>query len=271
MPAGPPAGRGQADGLSLRRALALGLAHGPTEALPVSSSGHTALLPWFADWHWDELDPAVRKRFEVALHAGSLLGLALVLRGELGGVWAGRRLVRVVLPAVVPAAIAGVLWQEQIERRAGRPASIAGGLLSGGVGMAIADRLGGRERGLDDAGVLDGLLLGMAQAVALVPGVSRSGAARTVARARGFEPGAADQLSQAVGLPVTAGAVLWKARELRHADRRELEALGVGALAACAATAASASLRTRSLLPYAAYRGALAVGVLRRLRHNGRR
>ncbi|MGD0197667.1 MAG: undecaprenyl-diphosphate phosphatase [Solirubrobacteraceae bacterium] len=255
----------------VRRAVALGLLHGPTEALPVSSSGHTALVPWLRGWEWEELDPAARKRFEVALHAGSVLGLALVLRGELGGVYAGGRWLRVVLPAILPAALAGATLQEQIEHRLGKPAQIAGGLLAGGVAMALADRLGGRERSLADAGVLDGLLLGAAQTAALLPGVSRSGAARTVARARGFHPQAAAQLAQAVGLPVTAGAVLWKARELSRADPCELRALAAGAVASGVATAASGLVRTRSLAPYAAYRAAVAGTVLRRLRHNERR
>ena len=256
--------------LPLERALALGLLHGPAETLPVSSSGHTALVPWLRGWDWEQLDPALRKRFEVALHAGSLVGLTIVARGELAGVYTGRRLARVILPAVIPAALAGVLGQEAIERRLGKPAQVAAGLLAGGVAMVVADRIGGRARRIEDAGILDGLLLGFAQSVALVPGVSRSGAARTVARARGFHPDDAERLAQAVGLPVTTGAVLWKARELRHANPRELRTLAVGALASGAATAASRTLRARSLAPYAAYRAALAGVVLRRLRENGR-
>ena len=70
-------------GLQLRHAVALGLLHGPTELLPISSSGHTALLGWVADLDYDKLDPAARKRFEVALHAGALAGLLLVARFEL--------------------------------------------------------------------------------------------------------------------------------------------------------------------------------------------
>ncbi len=254
--------------LPLERAVALGLLHGPAEALPVSSSGHTSLVPWLRGWGWETLDPALRKRFEVALHAGSLVGLVIIARGELGAAYGGGRLARVVLPAVLPAALAGVLGQEAIERRLGKPAQVATGLLGGGVAMAIADRIGSHERRLEDAGVLDGLLLGVAQAVALAPGVSRSGAARTVARARGFHPQDADRLARAVGLPVTAGAVLWKARELRGVEGRELRTLAAGALASGVATAASGALKARSLLPYAAYRAALAGVTFRRLRDN---
>jgi undecaprenyl-diphosphatase len=254
--------------LPLEHAVALGLMHGPAEALPVSSSGHTTLVPWLRGWDWEELDPAVRKRFEVALHAGSLAALAITARGDLAALRRGGRLMAVVVPAIVPAAVAGALGQAAIERRLGKPAQVACGLLGGGIAMAIADRIGGRERGLADAGVLDGLLLGLAQAAALAPGVSRSGAARTVARARGFHPEDADRLARAVGLPVTAGAVAWKARELRAADRAERRALAAGAVASGLATAASGALRARSLLPYAAYRAALAGLVLRRLREN---
>jgi len=256
--------------LPLERALVLGLLHGPAEALPVSSSAHITLVPFLRGWDWQEIDPAARKRFEVALHAGALVGLAFAARGELTGAYTARRLARVIVPAVLPAALAGVLGQEAIERRLGKPGQVAAGLLGGGVAMALADRLGGRERTLADAGVIDGLALGLAQAVALVPGVSRSGAARTVARARGFHPQAADQLATAVGLPVTLGAVAWKARELRLADRRELRTLAVGAAASGVATAASGALKARSLLPYSAYRAAVAGLVLRRLRENER-
>jgi undecaprenyl-diphosphatase len=257
--------------LPLERALVLGLLHGPAEALPVSSSGHMSLVPFLRGWDWQELDPAARKRFEVALHAGALVGLAVAARGELTGVYTARRLARVIVPAILPAALAGALGQEAIERRLGKPGQVAAGLLGGGLAMAIADRLGGRERGLAEAGVLDGLLLGFAQAAALVPGVSRNGAVRTVARARGFHPQAAEALARAVGLPVTAGAVLWKARELRGAHRRELTTLAVGAAASGVATAASGFLKARSLLPYAAYRAGVAGLVLRRLRENGPR
>jgi undecaprenyl-diphosphatase len=257
--------------LPLRQAVALGLLHGPTELLPISSSGHTALVPWLRGWSHDELDPAARKRFEVALHCGTVLALGSDVVGTLTSLRGRRALLCVV--AAVPAAVAGLALERPIEQRLGKPASIAAGLLAGSVAMVAGEALGGGTRRATDAGVMDGLALGIAQSAALVPGVSRSGAATAAARARGFTAQDSQQLAAEVGLPVTIGAIVLKARELRGADRAELGPLAAGAVASFASTLATNSLVSRggSLLPYAAYRTGVAGVVLRRLRKNGPR
>jgi undecaprenyl-diphosphatase len=260
--------------LPLGRAVVLGLLHGPSELLPISSSGHTALFPWLAGWDHDELDPAARKRFEVALHAGVLLAVRHELARSVAGA-RGPRLV-VITFASLPALVAGLTLERLIERRLGGPASVAAGLLAGSAAMIVAESRGAGVRRAAEATALDGALLGVAQALALVPGVSRSGATLSAARARGFAPADARELAFELGLPVTLGAVALKARELDKLERAEWAALAAGALAAYASSAATASLarrlaRGRSLLPYAAYRGALAAAVLRRLRQNARR
>ncbi|HEY7966147.1 MAG TPA: undecaprenyl-diphosphate phosphatase [Solirubrobacteraceae bacterium] len=257
--------------MSVAQAVALGLLHGPAELLPISSSGHTTLLAWFCDWRHEEIDAGARKRFEVALHGGAVAAVLLSARRELRGSPPA-----VALLACAPAAVAGALGQAQIERRLGTPATIAAGLLAGSAAMVAAEaRRGERRRG--DARAADALAIGAAQALALVPGVSRSGAARAAARLRGFAPREARALSEAAGLPVTAGALALKARELRAAERSEWPALAAGAAAALASgVGAGALLRRRggadrSLLPYAAYRTAVAAAVIRRLRQNGQR
>jgi undecaprenyl-diphosphatase len=260
--------------LPLRHAVALGLLHGPAELLPISSSGHTALLPWMRGWSYDELDPAVRKRFEVALHAGALAGLLVVARHELvhTATGLGARRIVVLALATAPAAAAGLVLQRPIERHLGRPGSIAVGLLGGSVTMAGAEHFGARDRRAQDATPLDGLALGLAQTVALIPGVSRSGATRAMARARGFASEDAQQLAFEVGLPVTLGALALKGREALRADRSEWAPLAAGVAASFASTVAVGSLKqAKSLLPAAAYRTALSGAVLRRLRHNARR
>ncbi len=171
-------------------------------------------------------------------------------------------------------AIAGKLIQGPIERHLGTPPTIAAGLVGGSVAMALADLLGDRRRTRAQAGAADGIALGVAQAFALIPGVSRSGATRAAARWRGFSPIEADALSSAVGLPVTLGALALKGRQAPGSARSEWVPLGAGALAAFASTLASGALlrrlgRGRSLLPYAAYRIAVAAAVIRRLRQNG--
>ncbi|HEY5344436.1 MAG TPA: undecaprenyl-diphosphate phosphatase [Solirubrobacteraceae bacterium] len=271
--------------LKLRHAVALGLAQGPTELLPVSSSAHTTLIPFLAGWPYAELDPELRKSFEVALHAGAGLALAIDMRRELIAEASGldRRRVTVIALSLAPPAIAGFALEGPIERRLGGPRSIVAGLFAGGVAMAVADgraggwaRTGTRRR--KDARARDGLALGLAQTMALIPGVSRSGATLTAARARGFGRSDAQALSWHAALPVILGASALKGHRLtrRGAPAGAARTLAAGGGAAFVSTLASARLlrrgrlAERSLLPYALYRCLLAAFVARRLRegHN---
>jgi undecaprenyl-diphosphatase len=261
--------------LKLRHALALGLVQGPTELLPVSSSAHTILIPLLAGWPYEELDPELRKSFEVALHAGAGVALALGTRRQPAGAGGsfGRRRAVVIALALLPPAIAGLALEHAIERRLGGPRSTAAGLAGGAVAMALADaRAPDGSRGRRAAGPCDGLALGLAQAAALAPGVSRNGAALTAARARGFGRAEAHALSQLLGLPVILGASALKGARMLQRDG--LPAGGPGLLAvgggsAFLSTLASARLMggrrcdRRSLLPYALYRCLLAATVAR--------
>ena len=271
---------GQRRRLALWQAAGLGVLHGPTELLPVSSSGHTTLVPWLLGWPYAELDPELRKAFEVALHAGTAAALLVALRAEVGeavGDLDRRRVQLVALSAVPPAALAFLL-ERPIERRLGTPRTIAAALLAGSALMALADRApgaggpagGGRARG--EAGALDALCLGLAQATALIPGVSRNGATLAAARLRGFGRADANALSRHVALPIiTAASALKGYRLLRRGlPPRALAPFVIGSAAAFASTLTSTWLirqveRDRSLAPYAAYRTALAALVLRRL------
>jgi undecaprenyl-diphosphatase len=263
--------------LKLGHALVLGLLQGPTELLPVSSSGHTSLIPFLAGWPYAELDDELRKSFELALHAGAGLALAIDMRSELSAAAAnlsGRRIAVIAL-SLAPPAIAGLTLRPAIERRLGGPRSIAVGLAAGGLAMALADaRPGPGERSEQNAGALDGLVLGLAQALALIPGVSRYGATLTAARARGFARGDARTLSWHAALPVILGAsALEGARLLRRRPRcGGGAALASGASSAFLSTLVSARVLRRprraqgSLLPYALYRCVLAALVAARLR-----
>jgi undecaprenyl-diphosphatase len=140
--------------------------------------------------------------------------------------------------------------------------------------MAAAEHAAPGTRRRDEATLGDGLVLGLAQVLALLPGVSRSGATLAAGRARGFAQADAEQLSFESGVPVIVGALLVKGRELTGTERAEWAALAVGATAAFASTIVVGSAVRRftigrSLLPYAAYRTTLAGAVLRRLRQNG--
>jgi undecaprenyl-diphosphatase len=266
-----PAGEGPA--ITPARAAVLGAVQGPTELLPVSSSAHLSLLPWFAGWDWDRVDPEVRKSFEVALHAGTaaalLLGQRETISEELSS-FDTRRWAILLLSFLPPAAV-GYVGERQIESRLGGPLATALGLLAGAAAMALADR-SRQERGRGDAGWKDGLALGVAQATALVPGISRNGATLSAARWRRFDREHANMLSRTVALPIILGAALFKGIRLRRrglppAERR---AFAVGTAASFASSVASQELirlveRDRALWPYAAYRGALATLVLAKL------
>jgi undecaprenyl-diphosphatase len=267
--------------ISLLQAVVLGLLQGPTELLPVSSSGHTSLIPWLAGVPYAQADTELRKSFEVALHAGSGLALAIALRGELADALheLDRRHVAVFALSLAPPVVAGYSLERFVERRLGGPRTIVAGLVAGAVGMALADGRASRRkasRAREDAGPRDGLALGLAQATALIPGVSRNGATLTAARARDFDRGAASSLSWHAALPVLLGASALKGyRLVRHGIPPETGALlAAGGASAFLSTLAAAGLLIRnrragrSLLPYAVYRLVLAAFVCRRLRRD---
>jgi undecaprenyl-diphosphatase len=267
-PAEPP--------LPLTHAVALGALHGPAELLPISSSAHVTLVPWLLGWPYTDLDPELRKAFEVALHAGTAAALLVALRDEVGEAARGfdRRRALLTTLSFVPPAVLGYALERPIERRLGTPATIAAGLLGGSALMALADRRPAR-RARDDADALDGLALGAAQAAALVPGVSRNGATLAAARALGFGREDANALSRHVALPIIAGATALKGVRLarRGVATPVRRSFAAGAAAAFASTLGSTWVirqveRDRSLLPYAAYRAALAAVVIARIGKN---
>ena len=261
-------------GIPAPRAIALGLVQGPAELLPVSSSAHIVLLPWLAGWDWEEVDPELRKSLEVALHMGAAAALLIGQRRLIGDElrqFNGRRALLLGL-SFLPAAVAGYTLERPIERLLGGPRATAYGLIAGAAAMLLADRRPQR-RGRGDATAIDGLALGIAQAAALAPGVSRNGVTLAAARWRRFSRDQANLLSRTIALPIIVGATALKGTRLAHRGttpelRRSL-AVGVGA--SFASTLASQRLiqlveRDRALWPYAAYRLGLAAMVLRKLR-----
>jgi undecaprenyl-diphosphatase len=241
-------------GAGLRAALLAGLLQGPAELLPVSSSAHVALAARALGWGAG----AERKELEVAAHAGSALALAVT------GPWPRPAFAAV---SVAPAALAGLALERPVEERLGTPSALAAGLLAGSAWLLAAGRAGGR-RGRGDARLGDAAWLGVAQAAALAPGVSRAGATLAAARLRGFTPAAAGALSREAALPVLAGASALKA--LRVAQRRPpravLARLALAASAAAVSTAAALRLAPATArvppVAWAAYRAALAAALL---------
>jgi undecaprenyl-diphosphatase len=267
---------GAADGrIPAARALALGIVQGPAELLPVSSSAHIVLVPWLAGWDWEQIDPEVRKSFEVAVHGGAavalLIGQRQTILEELRHFDRARALTLGL--SFLPAALVGYTLERPIEQRLGGPKATAVGLLAGAAAMLVADTRPQR-RGRGEATPADGLALGIAQAAALAPGVSRNGVTLAAARWRHFSRDQANLLSRTIALPIIVGATALKGERLRRrgASPSLRRSMAIGVVASFASTLASQRLiglveRDRALWPYAAYRGALATAVLLKLRH----
>ena len=217
----------------------------------------------------------MRKSFEVALHGGAaialLIGQRQTILEELRH-FDGARALTLTL-SFLPAAVVGYTLERQIEQRLGGPKATAIGLLAGAAAMLAADARP-QERGRGDATPLDGLALGIAQAAALAPGVSRNGVTLAAARWRRFSRDQANLLSRTIALPIIVGATILKGERLRRrgASPGLHRSMAIGIAASFASTLASQRLirlveRDKALWPYAAYRAGLAGLVLAKLRN----
>jgi undecaprenyl-diphosphatase len=205
------------------QALLLGIVQGLTEFLPISSSGHLILVPWLLDFRYLEEHPDFNKTFDVAVHVGTLIAVLFYFRRDIAelavaAVRSGvrrrvetsrERLAWSILVATIPAALAGALAADAIERDLGEPWQIAILLAFFGLLLAVADRLPER-RDVDEIGVRSALAVGVAQAIALAPGTSRSGITITAARALGLTRDAAARFSFLLLAPVVAGASVFE-------------------------------------------------------------
>jgi undecaprenyl-diphosphatase len=264
----------RSEALSLPQAVALGLLQGPAELLPISSSGHLVLVPALLGWSYGDLDDELRKSFEVALHAGTALALLIALRDEAREAARELDAARVARHALtfLPPAAAAFLLERPIEERLGSPRWVAAAQVAAGALLGAGD-LAPAERSHDHAGTVDALLIGLAQACALAPGVSRNGATLTVARLLRFERPAANRLSRHAALPIILAAAGLKGLRLWRRGLPPGLALpfAVGAGAAFGSTLASARMvpavdNAPSYMPFAVYRVALGALARRRLR-----
>ena len=247
------------------------MVQGVAEVVPVSSSAQLVLLPRLLGWP----EPPHRTAFAALLHTGSTLGLAVALRRELrelATTEAGRRRAGVFALTCLPAAVAGLLVHDDVERRLGGERQVALLLGAAGAAMWAADR---RAEPADDVRPRDAVAAAAAQLLALAPGVSRHGATLTALRLCGVERAAAARFSLLMSMPVTGGAALVP---LVKADRTTLRALAPLAATALPAAAASAGVAAtawrrhpgRSLTAPAVYRLVVAALTLARLRTRSR-
>lgn len=212
-----------ADALTNPQAFVLGIVQGVTELLPISSSGHLILVPWAAEWTFLEQNDRFNQTFDVALHLGTLVAVAAYfwadivrLVGALLTSIARRRIegpdARVawfVVVATIPAGVTGLLGEDAIADHLGEPWQILTLLAAGALVLWWADRRP-RDRHMGDLGLGQALLMGFAQALALAPGVSRSGITITAGRLMKLDRDAAARFSFLLLLPAVLGAVALK-------------------------------------------------------------
>lgn len=204
-------------------AIILGIIQGLTEFLPVSSSGHLVLAEWALGWKSGLTDNLA---FDVALHAGTLVAVLWyfrrdwfqfggavikVLRGNAPGYQA--RLVGYIALATIPAVIAGMRYEEMVEKVFRHPLLVAAALVAGSFIMWFADRYSSKDRPLSSMTLGHAVLVGVAQAAALVPGISRSGITISAALAAGYRREDAARFSFLLSTPIIAGAALFKLRQ----------------------------------------------------------
>jgi undecaprenyl-diphosphatase len=264
--------------LVLQAAL-IGILQGLTEFIPVSSSAHLELAPWIAGWPANGLLGSLS--FDVFLHLGTLLALV----GYFGRDWLrllgaalasvrqrrigddpDRRLAWLLIGATIPAALIGFVGEDLINEvlhadNDGVRLAIAGFLVLGAVALWLADRIGSRRREIDGLDTPSALTIGLSQALALLPGISRSGATISAGLALGLTRESAARFSFLLATPITLGAGLYGSRHLLEVSHTGTEwlAIAIGFIAAAISGMLAIGfllswLRTRSVAVFSVYR-----------------
>ena len=271
------------------QAIILGVVQGLTEFIPVSSSGHLILVPRLFGWHDMGLS------FDVALHLGTIVAVIVYFRRDwksiisgfcahifrrvpydkdraetashrlAGGRPAVGRLMIPILVACVPAAVVGYLWDDVIEQTLREGYWVGGALVLIGLVMLLAERAGKRQREIGQMNYVDYLAIGCAQAIALFPGVSRSGITISAGLFRGLDRAAAARFSFLMSTPIILGAGMLKLKDALETGlpAGEVTAFIVGFITAALVGYGAIRflmnyLRTRTLAVFVVYRLCLA-------------
>jgi undecaprenyl-diphosphatase len=264
------------------QALVMGVVQGLTEFLPVSSSGHLIIVPWLFGW----TDPFIDSlAFSVMLHIATLVALLIYFRADWlrlipAGVAAirdrsfrgdaDRRLAWLIAVATVPAVVAGILLNDAVENAVREPRLVAITLSIGAIILWIADRVSSRTKDVDQVTFPVAFGIGVAQAAALVPGISRSGISISAGLFAGLTREAAARFSFLMATPVIAGAGIWEVKKLATGEAGvtvALAPLAIGMVAALISGLVAIEvllryLRTHSTAVFVVYRLALSVLVV---------
>jgi undecaprenyl-diphosphatase len=255
--------------------IVLAIVQGLTEFLPISSSGHLILVPAFLEWSDQGLS------FDVAVHFGSLMAVLIFFRNDIEGLFHGARdilasrgstlqarMAWCIGIGTIPAAIAGLLLAGWIAANVRSALVVVATLSAYGVLMALADRYAPRDRDISQIRIKDAVVIGMAQALALVPGTSRSGITITAARLLGIRRQDAARFSFVLAAPVILIATIYEGVKLVTGDMQVAwENLAVAALISGVVAYLSIDFFMRfvsalGLLPFAIYRVILAGVIL---------
>ncbi len=258
-------------------AILLAIVQGATEFIPVSSSAHLILIPYFLGW------PDQGLAFDVATHLGTLLAALLYFRNDVvelvsgffsgkltrGGDFDPRKLGWGIIAGTIPAGLFGLAFHKIAETQARNPLLIAGTSIGFGLLLFAADRMGRQWREIKDVGIIAGLVVGAAQALALIPGTSRSGITITAALLLGFTRPAAARFSFLLVIPVSALAALFEGYKLWKAGGAHAALLPMGIGVVVSAVVGYlvidwllAWLRRQSLTPFVVYRVLLGIVIL---------
>lgn len=261
------------------QALVLGLVQGLTEFLPISSSGHLVLIPDLLGWD----QPSTS--FDLILHAGTLVAVVTYFRKDLWailmaflrpgrGATALRRLALLIAIGSVPAVFAGALLENTFESFFRSPSEVAGFLLITGILLVVtgtmveaAELAGRRRKGIDEFSVKDSLFVGILQAAAIAPGISRSGSTIAAGLFLGYDRETAARFSFLLSIPIIAGAALFKLRHGLDTTGASVSVLVLGFIAAALSGFAAITfllgyIRRHSIKIFAYYCWALGVAVI---------
>jgi undecaprenyl-diphosphatase len=266
--------------MPILHAIVLGITQGLSEFLPISSSGHLRLVPWLFGWEDFAGDASLEKTFDVALHLGTLVGALAYFRADVvrltrAGLRRGALATRdgkmawLIVASAIPAGITGGLFSDAIERNTGFIWLIATMLIVFGLLLGWADRRTG-TRTIAEVTLRDALIMGAGQAVALQPGVSRSGVTMTAGRTLGLTRDGAARFAFLMSLPVTAGALVFKAVDAAgeggipdgFAAPFVWGIIASGITGWLAVWGTLRLIRTRTFAPFVAYRILVGIAVL---------
>ena len=269
--------------MTILQAIILGIVQGLTEFLPISSSGHLLIVPWLFNWHFLLDNPELNKTFDVALHLGTFVAVVIYFWREIGrllSAWVRSmtrrsladpeaRLAWFLVVSTIPAAFLGVAFESFIEERLGKPWIIAIMMIVFALVMYTVDHLARLDRDLEALTWTDAILIGIAQAFALCPGVSRSGITMMTGMALRLDRESAARYSFLLSIPVIGGAAAYKGLQVAQdglpAGTAAPFAVGIAAAALSGFAAIwflLAYLKRHSFDLFVIYRIAVGIGML---------